>query len=112
MAHWGCDPEPFDETQDILRDRSLREILLSAAAQKQNAQLPPYSLDSSIRGNDEDDTPVIPGKAATRNPGGENWIPACAGMTDKDAPLVSALLLSTARDGELSMTGGTQWVPV
>jgi hypothetical protein len=46
----------------------LQEIasLLSIAAQKQNAQLAP--LDSSFRWNDEDDTPIIPGKAASRDP--------------------------------------------
>jgi dTMP kinase len=33
--------------------------------------------------HDEDDTPVIPGEQReTRNPGAENWSPACAGMTD------------------------------
>jgi hypothetical protein len=43
-------------------------------------------------------------QAATRNPGRGNWIPACAGMTDRDALLVSAPVLSAPHYGRLRMT--------
>ena len=46
------------------------------AAQKQNAQPAPHPLDSRLRGNDENDTPVIPGEhRATRNPGAPCFCP-------------------------------------
>jgi hypothetical protein len=42
--------------------------MLRFAAQKQNAQLAPHSLDFSFRWNDEKDKPVIPGEQReTRN---------------------------------------------
>ena len=49
--------------------------------------------------------PVIPGEQReTRNPGAKDWIPAYAGMTDGEAPSVSAHLLSAQHSGGLAMT--------
>jgi hypothetical protein len=49
--------------------------------------------------------PVIPGeRSETRNPGRKTWIPAYAGMTDMEAPSVSAHLLSAQHSGQLRMT--------
>jgi hypothetical protein len=74
------------------------------AALLRNKMLNPHHtpLDSSFRWNDADDTPVIPGKAAGRDPESrsKNWSPAFVGMTDRDAPLVSASMLSACALGD------------
>ena len=49
--------------------------------------------------------PVIPGEhRETRNPGAKAWIPASAGMTNREKPAVSAVALSAPRYGGLAMT--------
>ena len=49
--------------------------------------------------------PVIPGEQReTRNPGAKDWIPASAGMTNREKPTVSVVALSAPRYGGLRMT--------
>ena len=65
-------------------------------------------LDSNFRWNDEDDKPVIPGEQReTRNPGAENWIPACAGNDGQGGslcfcPWTECAVLWTTRNDSLS----------
>jgi hypothetical protein len=72
-----------------------------SSAQKRNAQPVLHPLDSRFRWNDENDKPVIPGKAAGRGPESRSRkLDSRLHENDKQGyPLVSASMFNAARYG-------------